>query len=218
MPWGDGRVDIQDLVVLGEYWLKEVLPVELIAYWKLDETEGGVAQDSAGDKDGTLNGNPVWQPTAGKVNGALELDGTDDYVSTPFVLDPAAGAFSVFAWVKGGAPGQVIVSQAGGMNWLLADAAEGRLMTELTIAGRYARPLISQTIVTDGDWHRVGLTWDGSNRKLYVDSVEVAKDTQASLAGSQGGLHFGAGKNLEAGTFWSGLIDDIKIYDRAVTP
>jgi hypothetical protein len=62
--------------------------------------------------------------------------------------------------------------------------------------------------------------WDGTNRKLYVDGVEVAKDTdtQANLASSDGGLYIGAGKALEAGSFWSGLIDDVRIYDRAVTP
>ena len=81
-----------------------------------------------------------------------------------------------------------------------------------------ARPLLSQTIVTNGNWHRVGVTWDGKNRILYVDDVEVARDTQASLAASQGGLYIGAGKNLEAGSFWSGLIDDVRIYDRAITP
>ena len=217
-PWGDGTVDVQDLAVLADYWLKEVLPVGLVGYWKLDETEGTTANDSVGDNDGTLNGDPIWQPTGGRINGALEFDGTDDYVTTPFILDPAAGEFSVFAWVKGDKPGRVIVSQIGGMNWLLTDATEGRLMTELTTAGRFGRPLISQTIVTDGTWHRVGLTWDGRNRILYVDDVEVVKDTQGTLASSTGGLYLGAGKNLEAGTFWTGLIDDVRIYDRAVTP
>jgi len=91
-------------------------------------------------------------------------------------------------------------------------------MTDLKAAGRFGQPLISQTTITDGDWHRVGLTRDGSNRKLYVDGVEVAKDTQAGLAGSDGGLYIGAGKGLEPGAFWSGLIDDVRIYDRAVTP
>ena len=79
-------------------------------------------------------------------------------------------------------------------------------------------PLSSEAVVTDGDWHRIAISWDGKNRILYVDDVEVAKDTQSSLPYSTGGLYFGAGKNLEAGSFWSGLIDDIKIYDRAVTP
>jgi hypothetical protein len=217
-PLGDGTVDIQDMVVLAKYWLKEVLPLELVAYWKLDETEGNLAQDIVADKDGTLHGEPVWQPAGGKVNGALQLDGADDYISTPLVLDPAAGAFSVFAWVKGGAPGQVIVSQTGGANWLVAGTSQGKLMTELKAAGRFGTPLFSEAVIIDGDWHRVGLTWDGTNRTLFVDNVEVAKGTQGTLAGSTGGLYIGAGKSLEAGSFWSGLIDDIKIYDRAVTP
>jgi len=216
-PFGDGIVDIQDVAILARYWLKDF---GLIGHWTLDETEGTMAQDSVGDKDGTLNGNPVSQPNAGKVRGALEFDGADDYVSTPSILDPATGAFSIFAWVKGGAPGQVIVSQVDGMNWLLADPSDGKLMTSLSApAGRsLPKPLASEFVITDGQWHRVGFVWDGKNRILYVDVVEVARDTQASLAASQGGLYIGAGEGLEAGSFWSGLIDDVRIYDRAVTP
>ena len=45
-----------------------------------------------------------------------------------------------------------------------------------------------------------------------------AKDTQSEFAGSVGGLYIGAGNNLEPGSFWSGLIDDVPIYDRAITP
>ena len=79
-------------------------------------------------------------PTAGKVDGALAFDGTDDYISTPFVLNPAAGVFSVFAWIKGGAPGQVIISQRqGGANWLLTDPQAGALMTELKGSGGQLR-------------------------------------------------------------------------------
>jgi len=219
-PLGDGIIDVKDLEVLMSYWRQEILPVSLLAYWKLDETEGTIAKDSVSDKDGTLNGNPVWKPTSGKVNGALQLDGVDEYVSTPFVLNPAAGAFSVFAWVKGGAPGQVIISQTAGANWLLANPSAGKLMTSLTRPpGRVAPPpLVSEFVITDGNWHLVGLVWDGANRVLYVDDTEVAKDTQDSLASSVGGLYFGAGKGLEAGSFWSGLIDDVRIYNRAVKP
>jgi hypothetical protein len=65
---------------------------------------------------------------------------------------------------------------------------------------------------------RVGLAWDGSNRILCVDGVGVAKDTQGGLSKSIGGLYLGEGKNLEPGSFWSGLIDDVRIYDRAVKP
>jgi len=216
--FGDGVVDALDLEVLMSYWQQEVLPVELVAYWKLDETEGDIAYDSAGENDASLIGDPIWQPTGGMVNGALELDGVDDYVSTPFILDPADGPFSVLTWVKGGAPGLAVLSQAGGANWLCADTLEGNLMTELKGTGRSAAALMSQTIITDGNWHRIGLVWDGSNRTLYVDGVAVAEDTQTDLEASENGLYIGAGTAMEPGSFWSGLIDDVRIYNRAVKP
>ena len=222
-PNGDGVVDVKDLAILLECWLKEVPePPEpgLVARWKLDETEGTIAHERVQKLDGTLHGGPMWQPQGGRIDGALQLDGVDDYVSTPFVLDPAAGAFSVFAWVKGGGPEQAIISQAGGVNWLAAGTSQGKLMTELKAPGRYGTPLFSEVVIIDGEWHRVGLTWDGSTRTLFADGVEVAKGTQSTLAGSGGGLYIGAGSagRGEAGSFWSGLIDDIKIYDRAVRP
>jgi L-ascorbate metabolism protein UlaG (beta-lactamase superfamily) len=65
------------------------------AYWKLDESAGNVAHDSNGSNHASLNGGPIWQPAAGKVGGALQFDGVDDYVNTPFVLNPSAGAFEL---------------------------------------------------------------------------------------------------------------------------
>jgi hypothetical protein len=217
MPWGDGIVDLRDLLVLTEYWLVEF---GLVAHWKLDETQGGVAHDSIGGKDGYGPPDLLWRPQGGKVGGALELDGIDDSLITTFSLNPADTSFSAFVWVKGGAPGQVIVSQSGGMGWLLADA-EGKLMTSLSVpAGRFPpEPLVSESTITDGEWHRVGFTWDGSARVLYVDDVEVASDTlQRGLASSIGTLYIGAASNLEAGSLWCGLIDDVRIYDRVMQP
>ena len=192
----------------------------LVAHYKLDETEGGTAKDSAGSFDGTLLGAPQWQPAAGRAKGAIQLDGVDDHIRTDFILDPAAGAFSAFAWIKGGAPGQVIIAQATGVDWLLADD-QGNLMTHLSqpAGGRRApQPLVSSASITDGEWHRVGLVWEGSARALYVDNVLVAEDSAPSVAGSTGGLNLGCGADRSAGTFFSGLIDEVRIYNQAVRP
>jgi len=224
-PLGDGVVDIQDLIVLAEHLFEEVpLPTELVAYWKLDETEGSTAQDSVGDNDGTLNGEPVWQPASGKVDGALEFDGVDDYVSTDFILNPREGPFSVFAWIKGGLPGQVIISQTDGAGtgapWVCTDPSDGKLMTGLVApaGGRSVPlPLVSESIVSDGQWHHIGFVWDGFYRYLYTDGAEVAKDTNSlsGLENANGGLYIGAGKTLDAANFFSGLIDDVRIYNEA---
>jgi hypothetical protein len=223
--WGDGTVDLQDLVVLADYLGKEIVDPTLIAHWKLDETEGTTAMDSASGKDGFVLGDAVWQPEGGQVGGALQLDGIDDCVITPFILNPADEQFSVFVWIKNGAAGQVILSQEDGVNWLMADSIDGALRTDLkepASGGRDPKPsgppLICPKVVTDGDWHRVGFVRDGINRILYVDDVEVARDTATSLEAGSGGMYIGAGSSLEPGTFWSGLIDDVRIYKRTVHP
>ena len=219
--WENYEPTIIDCNILGQ--ITQVVDPQLLlaAYWKLDETEGDTAYESATKRDGSLHGDPLWQPDVGKIDGAIDLDGIDDYISTPFVLNPALGPVSVFAWVKGGAPGQVIISQADGVDWLLVDATDGCLMTELRyIGGRTEQPqLVSSALITDGEWHRIGFVWDETSRILYVDDVEVAADTQPNdLGGSEGGMYIGAGNKLEVGTFCSGLIDDVRIYNSAVTP
>ena len=45
----------------------------------------------------------------------------------------------------------------------------------------------------------------------------AAEDVQNNLATSINGLYIGAGKNLEAGTFFSGLIDDVRISNVALS-
>ncbi|MHC4251006.1 MAG: LamG-like jellyroll fold domain-containing protein, partial [Planctomycetota bacterium] len=57
------------------------VPPGLVAWWRLDESSPStIAADSAGTNDGTLNGNPVWQPSGGRIGGALLFDGTGDFV------------------------------------------------------------------------------------------------------------------------------------------
>jgi hypothetical protein len=217
-PLGDGIVDIQDLIVLAEHLFEEVYDPTLLAHWALDETEGLVVMDRIGGNDGYALGDPVWQPDGGKVDGALEFDGIDDFISAPAVLNPADGPFRVLVWVKGGAAGQTIISQTGGPNWLSLDQTSGNVMTELTNAGRSAAPLISQTVINDGTWHRIGFVWDGVYRMLYVDGVVVAEDTQNGLESRANGLYIGCGDPMKPSTFFSGLIDDVRIYNRAVSP
>jgi hypothetical protein len=215
--FGDGVIDVLDLELLMSYWKQPIDDPTLIAHWTLDEAEGIFAYDSAGVNDAVVIGGIEWQPIGGQIDGALKLDGFSGYAVTGAILNPADDPFSIFIWINGGLPGQVVVSQQNAANWLTADA-EGNLMTELKGNGRATGPLKSETVITDGQWHRIGFVWDGVNRALYVDDILVAEDTQANLQGSDGGLYIGTGKMMEPGTYFSGLIDDIRIYNRAVKP
>jgi hypothetical protein len=151
---------------------------------------------------------------------ALAFDGIDYYALTQNGLNPANEPFSVFAWIQGGTPGQVVISQFNGANWLGVDPSEGKLMTELippTVRSP-SPPLVSETTITNGSWHQIGFVWNGVNRTLYMDGVVVAEDRQNNLASSNNGLYIGIGKGMESGTYWSGLIDDVRIYSRVVSP
>ena len=220
MPWGDGIVDVQDLIVLAEHLFEDL---RIVAYWKFDETGGSIAYDSIDVNDGICHGEPLWQPTGGMIDGALQLDGIDDYVETPFVQSPADRSLSAFAWIKGGAPGQMIISQIDGTRgvgsaWLCTDPSNGRLITRLMHPP--FSPLESESVITYGLWHHVGVVYDfdGLHRCLYLDGAEVAKDiSPVAAVGSDGGLYIGADKTLEAATFFSGLIDDVRIYNVALS-
>jgi hypothetical protein len=227
-PLGDGIVDVQDLIVLTEHLFEDY---RLITHWKLDETEGTIAYDSVDVNDGILNGDPTWQPVDGKIGGALKFDGMDDYLSTPFLLNPAEVSFSISTWINGGAPGQVIVSQADttidspvgpstspGSTWLGTNLLDGKLMTGLMDV--YFGPLESDSVITDGKWHHIVLVYDRTamKRHLYVDGTEVVVDAGfVGGAQSSGGLYIGAGQDLGPDSFFSGLVDDVRIYDVALT-
>jgi hypothetical protein len=76
----------------------------------------------------------------------------------------------------------------------------------------------SQTAISDGTWHRIGFVWDGAIRTLFVDGVAVAEDAQNRLDSPANGFYIGTGKAMATGTYFAGLVDDVRIYDRAVKP
>jgi acyl-CoA thioesterase-1 len=109
VPNGDGVINWLDLAGFAQFWM--AYP-GLVAHWGFDETEGEIAHDSLGRLNGVVHGSPLWRPAEGRIGGAIGLDGTDDYVSTGNILNPGDGPFTVFVWVKGGRPGQTILSQS----------------------------------------------------------------------------------------------------------
>ncbi len=95
----------------------------------------------------------------------------------------------------------------------------GRLLDDRAYNSRSVRrSLVVPDGHTDGQWHRIGFVSDGLYRTLCVDGIAAAQDTQEGLKSSSNGLYIGTGSNLEPGTFWSGLSDDVRIYNRAVRP
>lgn len=219
-PDGDAVVDYRDLRGLSLYWMDYP---SLVTHWSFDAGAGDIVTDRMEQFDGTLYGDPLWQPLLGVMGGALELDGVNDYVRAGAVLKPADGPFTVFAWVRGGAPGQVVLSQAntsGPVAWLGFEASTGALMTGVMDVGRSSKPLISDVAMPDDDWHELRLVWDGLRRGLYLDRQEVISDTRdlGTLKFSNSDFFVGATEDLAAETFFAGLIDELRFYSVALRP
>jgi len=69
-----------------------------------------------------------------------------------------------------------------------------------------------------GQWSHLATTYDGANMKLYVNGVLVATQPQTgSLAVSNGALKIGGNSVFSGGEFFHGLIDEVRIYNRALT-
>jgi hypothetical protein len=83
----------------------------------------------------------------------------------------------------------------------------------------YFDVLESESTIVDDQWHHIGLVYDMDvlHRRLYVDGIQVAEDaTFVAPQLSNDSLYIGVGKELDAISFFSGLIDDVRVYRRAL--
>jgi len=91
-------------------------------------------------------------------------------------------------------------------------------MADLCKAGGNGMPPFSDPVVTEGHRHRIGLLSDGTSCMLLVDEQEVARAEQAELQVQGDILMIGSAMVPTPAAFFTGLIDDVRIYSRAVKP
>ncbi len=203
----------------------------LILHWKLDESSGSVAVDASGNNyDGLVSGTPNWTSN-GKLNGAFNFQGSQTITSYA-VADALNGlqAVTICMWVKSNLTdvdrGLYFTNAPNGNDELLGmrydrdgwsgggrDLIKYSLTTTAgTQQGESAN--YTQTIA----WQHLAFVWSsGGTLTLYING-ELDTPTAAAhpLAGSISGIDrftLGIGtKNQE----WEGLIDDVRIYGRAL--
>jgi hypothetical protein len=219
------RVDQSDGLTTykGDVWSFKTLPdipvsdPNLVAWWKLDEGQGTTAIDWSGHKnDGTLINGPKW------VNGyhdiALEFDGSDDYANFGNTSSWPAGnsARSICGWGK-------TDTIASGWRWIAAYGSAGTSLAmfiglngQSLYGGGYGDDVFIDGFWEVDVWHHICLTYDGTTAKLYADGIEVASEAK-SWNLTLGRAHIGRQVN-DAAEFWDGSVDDVRIYDKALTP
>ncbi len=198
----------------------------LVAHYQFE----GNAGDSSGldpPAHGVLAGNPAYK--AGVFGQAIALDGDGDYVKCGNgSLFSLTDQLTVAAWVKINdfdKKWQTIVSK-GDDSWRLARAGDsdsiefacnGTAATKWPGWGEIPWAVLAATNVNDGKWQHVVGVFDGQALYLYIDGVlEAAKAAAKSI--DVGKYEVCIGENAQAtGRQWNGFIDDVRIYNRALS-
>ena len=217
----------------------------LVAHWDLEEGAGTTAADSSGNgHDGTIagGGNP-WitsglPPVPSGTTAALDFDGVDDQINiTGYTGITGSADRSVAAWIRttdvGGGQNMGIVSwglNATSQKWTFRvqsqNGTDGAIRIEVN--GGY---FVGNTVITDGEWHHVAVVWanDGTpdviDASLYVDGILDARigsgtEPSASLTraiNTADGADVRIGDDFQATHNWFGSIDDVRIYEGALT-
>ncbi|MCK4776387.1 MAG: hypothetical protein KAT30_16440, partial [Candidatus Krumholzibacteria bacterium] len=198
---------------------------DLTAHWPLDETLGQVAEDVAGGYDGTLIGGPTWKPNDGRVGGALEFDGSNDYVDIGSVDVVGGSGMSVALWLRPSAlTGDVrLISKANGTAeqdhyWMVSLYNGSAVRFRLKAGGNTSTLITPMNELNIGEWYHVTCTYDQNEMRIYGNGVLVvsasksgAIDTNPSVAAAIGAQPPGAGDK-----HFDGTIDDVRIYKRAL--
>ncbi len=176
---------------------------------KFDEAANATtfADSSANPTNGACTGTAC--PTAGvtgRLGQAAQFDGTDDRVTV--TRNAPAGSFTLAAWMRNDA--------AGWGDWrTIFEFGDDAPWFGVTPNGQLTLyPIISGGSVSLSKWVHVAYTWDGTTSRLYIDSKEVQSNTSAPPVGGQG-LGIGLeGSNISP---WNGFLDDLRVYERALS-
>jgi hypothetical protein len=197
----------------------------LVAWWKLNQTKGVQAEDAAGHQlAGRVKGQARWIAGQGRLGGALEFDGAENFVdcgaSPEFDL---RDSLSVSVWIKVrqfDKSWQTIVAK-GNEAWRLR-RLEQTDRVALTCNGLKtasgAEPTVaSSRSVNDGQWHHLVGVYDGAQLALYLDgALESSLPATGQLAATAAPLFIG--ENPEPrGYHWNGWMDDVRLYSCALT-
>lgn len=189
-----------------------------------NEASGTTAADSSvNGRHGTLVNGPTR--VTGKGGKAVDLDGTDDYVSLPTGVVSALGDCTISTWVNldAASPWSRIFDFGSGttshMFLTPANAATGTVRFAITTSGGGGEQTINGTsALPTGAWTHVAVTLSGNLGILYVNGVEVGRNAALTLtpmslgATSQNWI----GRSQYPDPYFNGRVDDFRIYSNAL--
>jgi hypothetical protein len=201
------------------------LPVLPVARWRFDETTGKFAADSSGNgNDGTLAKGAVFTPDACPglrfANpSALKLDGATGSLEIAVKSLPALAArktISSWFWTAGGLSlGRRNIVELS--NRAAAASIQVGLDFGRVAAWRWSDGslVVMRDQITSAGWHHVAYVYDGNEHRLYFDGALADTSQLAALGAPVTSAHVGSfDGNTE---LFQGRLDDVRIYDQALT-
>lgn len=194
----------------------------LKGWWAFEDGPGQTAADSSSsDDDGRLFG-PTW--SFGQDGWCLDFDGVNDYVSIQD-SDVSSSPLTVSAWIRAeqwpwSVALGVIVDR---MDWSLLPrgfslrAGQGGKLSFVVGDGLRWGEVVSPTTMSAREWHHVAATYDESHLRVYIDGIEQGSTPwSAPILPSPFPLHIGRSA-FDANRRFEGRIDDVRIYDAALS-
>lgn len=203
----------------------------LVGCWLMNEGAGTKVFDISGKNNhGTLTNGPTW--TAGKFGQGLNFDGVNDYTAIADSGSLHQSVGSVSYWVNATALSGSLNRSYGKATGGWANGQGSLIMgfrnssgwkTELVYPnGGTPTSLYGSTAIVAGSWYHVVGTYDGTTYKIYLNGSldgSVAKAGNAFLA-SSGELCIGGDGSTgvcATGNVFNGKIDEVRIYNRALS-
>ncbi len=205
-------------------------PSGLALYWSFDTTDlsnGQVLDLSGNNGTGTLNGTLL--PVTGKLNQALNFNGVNSYIATGINTATAFNNnLTLSAWINttNSSRLEAIISKysAAGSGWGYIFRTDQSGHLELSIGASdvtvYPATAIDTATINDGNWHHVAAVITiGQNVTFYVDGNQTSSTAISSVANGDSNSVFMVGANSYApyGNFFTGTIDEVRVYNVALT-
>jgi len=192
----------------------------------LQETTGGtnaIKDSTSNTNHGTDNNTPTLG-AAGKIDGAIGFDGTDDYVHHGDKADLEFGAgvdFTIEAWIKTSDTGVrkgIVGKRSAAGTWVgyEVEITDGNIIRgRMRKTGGADVDTVSSSTVTDGSWHHIVFVADrDGNGQIYIDGS--ANGNPVDISGQNGDLSnsdsFWIARDDAAGYF-NGTLDEVRISD-----
>jgi hypothetical protein len=193
----------------------------LVGAWLFEGNSDVIVDASGNGLDGEIV-QGVPNRVAGRFGKAIEFTGADMVT----VLDDNAldlAEFTLAAWIKvDGQSGkwQVIAAKEAreptGRNYgLFCNINTGVIHYSFTNNAAW-QSFDAQTVVTDGEWHHVAATYDGSDFKLYIDGVVDAETSPGVVPDATDNVLYIGGCDI--GDYWmTGIIDEVVLFNEGLS-